>query len=65
MKHKIVKSRWEVSALTFSFNCPFCSKYIEQYDFKYIFNDGEEINKIVSCPKCKEKFRLKIDNSYF
>jgi hypothetical protein len=59
-KYKEIKTRWEVLLEYYlSFRCPYCKKFLD--DMQFDINEGDKINKLIKCPECEKKFRLKVD----
>ncbi len=57
-KYKEIETNWErLHEYYLSFRCPYCLDFLD--DMKFDINEGDKINKLVRCPKCEKKFRLK------
>ena len=61
--HPVVQGQWYVEPEYTLENvaCPHCHEALYQYDFNFYFDEGESFNRVVKCPECGEKFKLKIE----
>ncbi len=60
-KHKKVETCWhERIEYLCSFDCPYCGCTIDDFEIEGL-EDGDPFEDITSCPKCRKKFRLRVE----
>lgn len=65
-KYKIVNTRWWVSPpeAELSFSCPGCGVNLDMCSFKEYIEEGSKVNKLVTCRKCRCKFKLVVEEVF-
>ena len=57
---KTVKTEWkEIIEYELNFECPNCKG--DLFDTNFIFDEGEKIDGVFTCPLCGDDFKLEIE----
>lgn len=66
VERKVVETKWIVEhEFMFHTKCPYCKRYLSSFNFSNIDEDGQKVNKVVKCPYCNSKFKVKVPESEF
>jgi len=59
--YREVETKWEsLHEYYLSFRCPYCTSFLDDMQFD-IGEEGNKVNRLLKCPNCERKFRLKVE----